>query len=91
MRYRSLLVVPLCLACVGLGAMLSRPATGQAPDQPAPLPTIGRYSQWAVPEGQGASWVVVLDTATGRCWSHQVNGNGGWNVFGSPTRLERSQ
>jgi hypothetical protein len=78
MRHRSLLIVPLCLACVALGAMLNRPATGQAS---APGP-IGRFSQWATPQGNDAPYVVVLDTATGRCWSHRVDGNGDWNSFG---------
>ena len=95
MRYRSLFVVSLCLACVALGAMLNRPATGQGPLPPAlstnevkPIHVkpvlIGRYQVAA--GGGNFSYAVVIDTTTGHTWSHNYTGAGGpWTVLGIPT------
>jgi hypothetical protein len=85
MRRRcSLFVVgPSVLAGVVLGSVL---AGNRSPAQ-APLPGAvpaaalpGRF--WIVPGGESS--VVVLDTATGRSWSHLASGAGEWADFGTP-------
>jgi hypothetical protein len=81
MRYRSLLVVPLCLACVAVGTMLNRPATGQDPlpravagQQQHPLP-FGGQQQLPPPENASERKPVdVRPVVTGR---YQVAIGGG--------------
>lgn len=74
----------LVLVGVGIGVTLNRPIAAQA-DQPAPPGQIGRY-QMMVSSGQ-TPYAVITDTATGRTWSCEPNGQTGWNEFGVPPTI----
>ena len=96
----GMLVVPLCLACVALGSMLNRPATGQAPP-PLPPPEIpverkpddvkpvvtGRY-QVAI-GGGNYPYAVLVDTAAGHSWIQQAGGDVAWHDMGTPGDKKR--
>jgi hypothetical protein len=74
------------LAGIALGLMLGRPSTAQAPVAPVvhPQPQVGRYQ---VSFGGSAPYAVVVDTATGRCWSHFASTAGGpWQNIGTPVK-----
>jgi hypothetical protein len=85
MRYRSLLVVPLCLTCVALGSMLNRPATGQAPAVQRPSAE-GRFRMYI--SGQNPPTIAVTDSVTGRTWARDLNFNR-WTELGIPPGADK--
>jgi hypothetical protein len=84
MRPRPSLVVAVASGLCGLvlGLMLGRPSTAQPPAPVAQPQQAGRY-QISL-GGTTRTYVVLVDTVTGRCWSSYANGEGGWDDLGVP-------
>ena len=80
MNRRPALLVAAAIVLGGLllGLRPGRAAPGQA-DEPA-RPS-GRYQ--AAIAGGNITYVVVIDSATGRCWTHTAAG-GKWMDLGTP-------
>lgn len=75
MRARPSLLVAVASGLAGLafGLALGRPSTAQPPAPVAAPPQTARYQ---VSVGGGSPYVVLVDTVTGRCWSHLANTGG---------------
>lgn len=89
MRQRPSLFVTFAigLACIAFGLTLGRPSPGQqqAPAaQPGPL--VGRY---LVTNDSTEGNVIVIDTVTGRCWSHGIEDGDNWQNLGSPVEEKK--
>ena len=72
----------LFLSCLALGLTFGLPAAAQP--RPEPAAQVGRYQLvYGKPE---ASHYLVIDTATGRCWSSDGNARQPqWTDLGSPS------
>jgi hypothetical protein len=81
MRQTLVIAASVLIGCLLVGFFLNRPASAEA----KPDPTAGRYQVVSDVRGttDGESRVVVLDTATGQCWSSRVGIND-WRDMGSP-------
>jgi hypothetical protein len=85
-RQTWILATAAVLAALVLGAFLGPRTAAQRADQPKPEAAAGRYQ--AVPLGGNQGTVLILDTATGHCWS--LNPGEGldarWRAEGFPPR-----
>ena len=72
------------LAALIVGAFLGPRGAAQRAEQPKPEAAAGRYQ--AVHLGSNGDEVLVLDTATGHCWSLDANATPDirWRDQGSP-------
>jgi hypothetical protein len=91
MRLRASAVIgAFVLGCLLTSFLSGRPSVGQAqqPVPTAPVRIVGRY-QMTLAGGSGSPYyLVVMDSATGRCWSRPATNNDDdqteWSVYGSP-------
>jgi hypothetical protein len=82
MRQTLVLVVVFLLGVLTAGAFIGRPVAAEVKgDAAAP----GRYQIVHTGFGNSPDRVVVLDTATGECWSDGV-GDKNWESMGSPAK-----
>ena len=78
-------LVAVALAALIVGALLGPRTQAQKAEEPPPAV---RYV--AVPGNDKHSRVVVMDTATGHCWSKQAGDNqGAWIDLGSPAQPKK--
>jgi hypothetical protein len=86
-RQTWVLATAVVLAALILGAFLGPRTAAQRAEQPKPEVAAGRYQ--AVHLASNGSLVLVLDTATGRCWTvdpDQPQDDLKWKDQGSPPR-----
>jgi hypothetical protein len=83
-RQTWVLATAVVLAALILGAFLGPRTAAQRAEQPRPEVTAGRYQ--AVHLAGNGDEVLVLDTATGHCWSlnPREQENLRWSDVGSP-------
>jgi hypothetical protein len=90
MRATQFLAVGLSLL-VGffLASGLNRTTSGQPADS-RPWPdgaAVGRYQLTAPIQGEFSEFLVVTDTATGHCWTHNRNDKDDhWTDLGTPSK-----
>ena len=78
-------LVAVALAALFVGALLGPRTQAQKAEEPPPAV---RYV--AVPGNDRRPEVVVIDTATGHCWSKQAGDNqGAWTDLGSPAQPKK--
>jgi hypothetical protein len=86
MRQTLILATAVLLGCLIVGAFLGRPS---AAEPKADATAAGRYQGITVanPNSEITSSIVVLDTATGECWSIVPNsGAPKWKPLSSPAK-----
>ena len=75
-------LVAVALAALIVGALLGPRTQAQKAEEPPPAV---RYV--AIPGNAKTPELVVIDTATGHCWSKLASDNqGAWTDLGSPAR-----
>ena len=79
------MLVAVALAAPIVGAVLGPRTQAWKTEEPPP---VVRYV--AVPGNDRRPEVVVMDTATGHCWSKQAGDNqGAWTDLGSPAQPKK--
>jgi hypothetical protein len=88
-RPTLILVAVFLLGVSTAGAFLGRSAVAEQPRPPEP--SAGRYQIVPLPASgpNGVGSVVVMDVATGECWSNDVNGRQDtWARLGVPSKTK---
>jgi hypothetical protein len=89
-RQRAWIVaLPVSVACLIVGLLLTRPAPGQAPGQNRGA--VGRvaahYETWVV--AGDPPYIVVYDSEGGHFWSHPASFQAEWTDLGTPAKRRR--
>jgi hypothetical protein len=75
----------ILIGCLIIGAFFGRPTNAQEKKAPAEA-SVGRYNLIQSDEGR----IVVLDTATGHCWSNADAGDPDkWHDIGTPGQTKK--
>ncbi len=85
LRQTLILAAALLLGCLTVGVYLGRPA---AAEPKADATAAGRYQLAPISDAARGS-VVVMDTATGECWSNDTGGiQHTWHAMGLPSKAK---
>ncbi len=84
-RPSLLLGVVVLVGVLVWGLAAERPLIGQGPARPPQ--SEGRYQLRTIVANPG--FVVVCDTATGRCWTRDLVARSGWTDLGVPPQHDK--
>ena len=90
MRQSLIVAASIIVGSLLLGLLLGGSSTGQVPVVPGLAP--GRYKASMVQMTASRAKILVIDTATGQCWTYNSGeGSVKWNDLGSPAAVEQAR